>query len=152
MSGVVWHGSLIHLLQKSGCWSIRPCTFEGGYEVHRLIAPSKNRLRECVSSLRLSGKVEILSIRSRETADTFKDLGILPVPVLEGLTEKQIEVLVSAHESGIFAIRARAKMNDAAKKLGMSRSTYGEHLRKALNTLMDNSCPMLKLFAIPRAK
>jgi hypothetical protein len=36
-----------------------------------------------------------------------------------------------------------------AKKLGMSRSTYGEHLRKAVNTLMDNSYPMLKLFAIP---
>ncbi|MDD1743031.1 MAG: helix-turn-helix domain-containing protein [Methanomassiliicoccales archaeon] len=140
------------VIQKSGCWSIGPCTYEGGYEVHRLIAPSKNRLRECVSALRLSGKVEILSIRSRETADTFKDLGILPVPVLEGLTEKQIEVLISAHESGIFAIPARVKMNDAAKKLGMSRSTYGEHLRKAVNTLMDNSYPMLKLFALPRAK
>ena len=117
-----------------------------------MIAPSKNRLRECVSLLRLSGKVEILSIRSRETADTFKDLGILPVPVLEGLTEKQIEVLISAHESGVFAIPARTKMDDVAKKLGMSRSTYGEHLRKAVNTLMDNSYPMLKLFAIPRTK
>lgn len=140
------------IIQKSGCWSIGPCTYEGGYEVHRLIAPSKNRLRECVSLLRLSGKVEILSIRSRETADTFKDLGILPVPVLEGLTERQIEVLISAHESGVFAIPARTKMDDVAKKLGMSRSTYGEHLRKAVNTLMDNSYPMLKLFAIPRTK
>jgi predicted DNA binding protein len=140
------------IIQKSGCWSIGPCTYEGGYEVHRMIAPSKNRLRECVSALRLSGKVEILSLRSRETAETFKDLGILPVPVLEGLTAKQIEVLISAHESGIFAIPARAKMDEVAKKLGMSRSTYGEHLRKAMNTLMDNSYPMLKLFAIPRAK
>jgi hypothetical protein len=140
------------IIQKSGCWSIGPCTYEGGYEVHRIIAPSKNRLRECVSALRLSGNVEILSLRSRETAETFKDLGILPVPVLEGLTEKQIEVLISAHESGIFAIPARSKMDEVAKKLGMSRSTYGEHLRKAMNTLMDNSYPMLKLFAIPRAK
>jgi len=140
------------VIQKSGCWSIGPCTYENGYEVHRLIAPSKNRLRECVATLRLSGKVEILSIRSRETADTFKDLGILPVPVLEGLTGKQIEVLISAHESGIFAIPAKAKMDDVAKKLGMSRSTYGEHLRKAMSTLMDNSYPMLKLFAVPRAK
>jgi hypothetical protein len=140
------------IIQKSGCWSIGPCTYQDGYEVHRLIAPSKNKLRECVASLRLTGKVEILSMKSRETAETFKDLGIMPVPVLEGLTEKQIEVLISAHESGIYAIPARAKMDDVAKRLGMSRSTYGEHLRKAMSTLMDNSYPMLKLFALPKGK
>jgi predicted DNA binding protein len=140
------------VIQKSGCWSIGPSTYEGGFEVHRLIAPSKNRLRECIAALRLTGKVEVLSLRSRETAETFKDLGILPIPVLEGLTEKQIEVLISAHESGIYAIPAKAKMDDVAKKMGMSRSTYGEHLRKAMNTLMDNSYPMLKLFAVPKGK
>jgi predicted DNA binding protein len=140
------------VMQKCGCWSIGPCTYEGGYEVHRLIAPSRNRLRECIATLRLTGKVEVLSLRPRETAETFKDLGILPVPVLEGLTEKQIEVLISAHESGIYAIPARAKMDDVAKRMGMSRSTYGEHLRKAMNTLMDNSYPMLKLFAVPKGK
>lgn len=140
------------VIQRSGCWSIGPSTYEGGYEVHRLIAPSKNRLRDCVATLRLTGKVEIMSMRSRETDETFKDLGILPVPVLEGLTEKQIEVLISAHESGIFSIPAKAKMDDVAKRLGMSRSTYGEHLRKAVNTLMDNSYPMLKLFALPKER
>jgi predicted DNA binding protein len=117
------------VIQKSGCWSIGPSTYEGGYEVHRLIAPSRNRLRECIATLRLTGKVEVLSLRPRETAETFKDLGILPIPVLEGLTEKQIAVLISAHESGIYDIPARAKMDDVAKKMGMSRSTYGEHLR-----------------------
>lgn len=140
------------VIQRSGCWSIGPCTYEDGYEVHRLIAPSKNRLRECVTMLRQTGKVELVSMRSRETSETFKDLGILPVPVLEGLTEKQIEVLISAHESGIYDIPARAKMDEVAKRLGMSRSTYGEHLRKAVNTLMDNSYPMLKLFALPKAR
>jgi predicted DNA binding protein len=138
------------VIQKAGCWSIGPCTYEEGREVLRLIAPSRNRLREAVSMLRLHGKVELVSMRPRETAETFRDLGILPVPVLEGLTEKQIEVLISAHEGGIFEIPARTKMDDVAKKMGMSRSTYGEHLRKAVNTLMDNSYPMLKLFAIPR--
>ncbi len=140
------------VIQRSGCWSIGPSTYEGGYEVHRLIAPSKNRLRECVAKLRLTGKVEVMSVKARETSETFKELGILPVPVLEGLTERQIEVLISAHESGIYAIPARAKMDEVAKRLGMSRSTYGEHLRKAVNTLMDNSYPMLKLFATPKAK
>ena len=104
------------VIQKSGCWSIGPRTYQSGYEVHRLIAPSKNRLRECVTTLRLTGKVDILSIRSRVTEETFKDLGILPVPVLEGLTEKQIDVLVSAHENGIFSIPAKAKMDDVARK------------------------------------
>lgn len=140
------------LIQESGCWSIGPATYEGGYEVHRLMAPSKNRLRECVSKLRLTGKVEIMSMKPRETSETLKELGMLPVPVLEGLTERQIDVLISAHESGIFDIPARMKMDDAAKGLGMSRSTYGEHLRKAMGTLMDNSYPMLKLFAAPRTK
>ncbi len=91
-------------------------------------------------------------MKSRGTAETFKVLGIVPVPVLEELTEKQIEVLISAHESGIYAIPARAKMDDVAKRLGMSRSTYVEHHSKAMNTLMDNSYPMLKLFALPKTK
>jgi len=140
------------IIQRSGCWDIGPCIYESGYEVHRVIAPSKNRLRECVAKLRLTGKVEIMSMKSRETSETLKELGILPVPVMEGLTEKQIEVLISAHENGIFDIPARTKMEDVAKGLGMSWSTFGEHLRKALNTLMDNSYPMLKLFSAPRAR
>jgi len=37
-------------------------------------------------------------------------------------------------------------MDRVAKAVGLSRSTYGEHLRKAMYRIIQNSYPMLKVY------
>jgi len=49
--------------------------------------------------------------------------------------------------AGLFEVPARTKMDDVAKAMGLSRSTLGEHLRKAELQMLRNSYPFLKLRA-----
>ncbi|HEY3420810.1 MAG TPA: helix-turn-helix domain-containing protein [Methanomassiliicoccales archaeon] len=143
--------SLPGIAEKAGCLSIGPSTYSGGWEMLRLFAPNKSALRDCISQLKLYGEVEVASMKVRSESGALIDMGIAPLPFFGGLTEKQIEVLVSAYEHGLLSVPARNKMDHVAEKMGLSRSTYGEHLRKAVQTLVENSYPVLKLYAHPYA-
>lgn len=37
-------------------------------------------------------------------------------------------------------------MSKVAEEEGFSRSTYGKHIRKAMYRIVQNSCPVLKLY------
>ena len=138
---------LDRMAEEHGCFLIGPKTYSNGWEAIRLFAPNRPALRRYVSQLELRSEVELLSTRNRSESDSLRELGIAPVPFFAGLTEKQIEVLVSAYEGGLLKVPATTKMEVLAKNVGLSRSTYGEHLRKAIQTLVDNSYPVLKLYA-----
>jgi predicted DNA binding protein len=142
---------LPEIVEKAGCLAIGSRTFTGGWEMLRLFAPDKAALRECVARLKLYGEVDIASMKERNESGALTDMGIAPLPFLGGLTDKQIEVLVSAHEHGLLSVPAKTRMEVVAKKMGLSRSTYGEHLRKAMQRLVENSYPVLKLYAHPYA-
>jgi len=59
-------------------------------------------------------------MRSRNESGALREMGIAPVPFFGGLTEKQIEVLVSAYEHGLLSFPARTRMDVVAKKVGLS--------------------------------
>lgn len=138
---------LERIAEEHGCFLIGPKTYSKGWEGIRLFAPDRSKLRRYVSHLELCGEVELISTRDRRESDSLRELGIAPVPFFAGLTERQIEVLLSAYEGGLLKVHAATKMEVLAKKVGLSRSTYGEHLRKAIQTLVDNSYPVLKLYS-----
>lgn len=135
------------IAEENGCFPIGPKTYSDGWEMVRLFAPNQAALRQCISQLKLHGQVELVSMKVRNESGALREMGIAPVPFFGGLTEKQIGVLVSAHECRLLSVPARTRMDVVAKRMGLSRSTYGEHLRKAMQTLVENSYPVLKLYA-----
>jgi hypothetical protein len=128
------------------CWLIPPTRFHGGWEMHRVLSTDRTAVRKLVQALKEMGSVEVVSTR---TLDNFEALNCVltgPMPLLDGFTEKQITALVSAYENGLLDVPARGEMEDVAKAEGLSRSTYGEHLRKATLQLVRNCYPVLKLY------
>lgn len=53
------------------------------------------------------------------------------------LTDRQREVLETAHEMGYFEYPKRANAGDVAEAIGISRSTFSEHLGAAQTKLLD---------------
>jgi len=135
------------IADEYGCWGIPPTTYNGGWETHRVLSVGKAPVRKLVSELKKTGKVKILSHRTRDLLDFIGQLSTVPVHYFEGLTDRQINTLVSAFEYGLLDVPAKNRMDIIAKKVGLSRSTYGEHLRKAVYQLLKNSYPFLKLKA-----
>jgi predicted DNA-binding protein (UPF0251 family) len=54
------------------------------------------------------------------------------------LTDRQLEALRTAYESGYFQRPRRANATDVAEELGISRSTFAEHLAAAQRKLFED--------------
>ncbi len=141
--------SVTAVADRCDVWLIPPITYLAGWETHRILAPSPAAFSEFVKGVRRIGRIEILSSRPRERFDVVQDLGVLPVHLFDGLTERQVHVLVSAVEAGLLDVPSRSRIGDVARRDGISRSTFSEHLRKAQSRLSRNVYPMLKLRARP---
>src|SRR5206468_9812537 len=60
---------------------------------------------------------------------------------------KQSDALLKAHRYGYYSSPRDVTTESIARSLGVSRSTYEEHLRKAENRIMGNLIPYLQLFS-----
>ncbi len=139
--------SVTAVADRCNVWLIPPITYLRGWETHRILAPSPSAFSEFAKGVREIGEIEVLSTRTRERFDVVRDLGVFPVHLLDGLTDRQIQVLLSACENGLLEVPSRARIGDVARREGISRSTYSEHLRKAQLRLSRNVYPLLKLRA-----
>ena len=137
--------SVTGIADRHNVWLVPPVVYLGGWETYRALSPTQNALRRFIADVKKVGTLEVLSHRSRDRLDGIRSLGTLPVHLFEGLTERQIHILVAAIEGGLFDLPARQKMDRVAERQGLSRSTFGEHLRKAETQVLRNSYPFLKL-------
>ena len=142
-----WHRppSIASLADRRRLWLVPPTIYFAGRETYRVISPTNEALRRFVSDAKKLGAVEVLSHRSRDQLEGLRSLGTVPVHLFEGLTDRQVHVLVSAVEGGLFELPAKVKMDRIAAREGLSRSTFGEHLRKAEMQILRNSYSFLKL-------
>lgn len=65
--------------------------------------------------------------------------------IVAGLTGKQIDALAKAYQMGYFETPARIDADAMAKRVGLSRSTFAEHLRKAESKVLFNIFPILQM-------
>lgn len=96
-------------------------------------APNVQTLRDVVASLRGSADSVDVSRLLQSSSDESRDL----VLVERGqLTDRQREVLEKAHEMGYFDHPRRANKGEVATELGITTSTFSEHLAMAQKKLM----------------
>jgi hypothetical protein len=132
------------LARKIGVWVLPPVLYAEGRETYRMVSPTRARLNRLIQRLRRLGEVEILSVADRAGLEGVRDFPTASVHFFEGLSERQTRSLVAAHDAGLLEIPARASWAEVARREGLSRSTFGEHLRKAQLRILRNSYPMLK--------
>jgi len=137
--------SVSSIAEENMLWLVPPVAYHGGWEFHRIISPGTKPLATFVAEMKKSGRIEVISHFPRDRLDIIHDIGAVPVHFFEGLTDRQIHALVSAYESGLFEVPAKTSIGRIAKREGLSRSTLGEHLRKAHLRILRNSYPYLKL-------
>lgn len=121
-----------------------PAVYHGGWGFFRLITFEEDNIRPLFKDLNLRGKTELLSKREI-------DLNVLPSSVwvnsmFSDLTEKQKNALLKAQQYGYYTSPRNITTDSIAKSMGISRSTFEEHLRKAENKIISTIIPYLRLF------
>ena len=136
--------SVTGLARRLGVWVLHPVIYLGGTETYRFLAPNKAQLNALVTRVRRVGGVEVLSLLERADLAAVQDQPTAAVHFFEGLTGRQARSLVAAFEGGLFDVPVRGSWERIARGVGLSRSTFGEHLRKGQRRLLSNSYASLK--------
>jgi predicted DNA binding protein len=136
--------SVTRIARRSGIWVLPPVLYADGRETYRLLSPTRARMNRFISRLRRLGEVELLSVTDRSGLESVRDIPSASVHFFEGLTSRQARSMVAAFEAGLFEVPARARFDEVARRQGLSRSTFGEHLRKAQLRIVENSYATLR--------
>lgn len=114
---------------------VRDVRAEGGELVVTFHAPDAERLRAVVAELRAAADgVSLVRLTRSSAGDAERDLVFVD---RAKLTDRQREVLRTAHEHGYFDRPRGANATEVAEALGVSRATFAEHLAAAQSKLLD---------------
>lgn len=136
--------SIEGLAGRSGVWIVPPIVLQGDSESCHVVAPGQRELRAFTAALRRTGPLELLSVSSRAGLDAFRGVPFTSVHLADGMTRAQAQSLVAAWDAGLFDVPSRARWGTVSASVGLSRSTFGEHLRKGQRRLIESSVPALR--------
>ena len=137
--------SIWHAYDAHQCLDSPPSVFRDGWAFHRFLSFDDGRTRALFKDLGRLGPTVLLQKRELP-------LHVLPSSVWAGalfgdLTGRQVDALLRAHHAGYYATPRSVTTDDLARGLGLSRSTFEEHLRKGENRLMAAIMPYLDLYS-----
>lgn len=114
------------LLTEYGILLKMPIVLEHGVMHMKILSTSENISKFYEQLHMLAGKeVHITSKHKQESIETVT------------LTEKQKQLIRIAREMGYYNVPRTITTTELAKRLGISQSTLGEHLRKAEKNIID---------------
>ncbi len=125
---------------------VYPVIYDGGWEYYRVVSFKSEEFGKLLRKLRASGfEVEVLK---RGSFEGFLASSLSPSAdaLFSRLTEKQMDSLVTAFIYGYYDRPRRTDIQSIAKKLGIPRSTFQEHLKKAERKVMSALIPHIQLF------
>lgn len=127
-----------------------PAVFQDGWGHFRVIAFDEVRTRDMFREFNKRGPTEL--IRKRELPLAVLPSSIWVNSLFGDLTGKQVDAMLKAHRYGYYSAPREITTENIAKGLGISRSTFEEHLRKAENRIVANLIPYLQLYAFGEKK
>jgi predicted DNA binding protein len=149
----VQHGCAVESIDEAKCLHVPPARFHGGWEEFRMVSFSEERTRAVFARLRKEGaEVHLVAKRPLNRQALLCHESPAVNILFQGLTDKQSEAVVLAHRHGLYASPRRTTAASIADSVGLSRSTFEEHLRKAENSLLGGLAPYLELDVRTRAK
>jgi predicted DNA binding protein len=126
--------------------NIFPNMIENGWAYHRLIVFKHRDLEELLTRLEKAGWH--YKILHKIPFDGFlsSSLTMSADALFSGLTEKQMEAILTAHRNGYYNLPRAADVKAIATKEKVPRTTFQEHLMKAENKLVSALIPNIKLY------
>lgn len=124
---VIADPSAIHAFEEAMCFIKPPIHVKGGNKYYTVLAPDTTYLNQAYDKLKKLGKWSIDEVHRVQDEETN----------VNGLTEMQIKVLLTAKGLGYFEHSHEVSIEDIGKALGISKSTAHHHLKEAKRKLVD---------------
>lgn len=125
---------------------VSPVVYEQGWEYYRLIAFKHEELRRLLQKLERKGFT--FEVLRKVPFDGFiaSSLTLTADALFSGLTDKQMDALLTAYSHGYYGLPRKADVKTIASRKRVPRATFQEHLQKAENKIVASLVPYLQLF------
>lgn len=118
-------GPIISKALEFDCFLTSNIKIKNNNEFWSICSKSKENIAQFIKKLRISKKVEVLSIQKY----SFNK---------EQLSEKQFKNISKAYENGLYTIPKKTSIEELAKELEISQSTLAVHIQKAEQKIIQN--------------
>ncbi|HEX2021858.1 MAG TPA: helix-turn-helix domain-containing protein [Candidatus Thermoplasmatota archaeon] len=145
------HDFVYRAVDAAHCVHVPPTRFEAGFEHYTVMSFSESRSRHLFKAMRAEGReIELLHKRALDVQPLLNTRSVPLLALLSQLTDRQVDALLLAARHGMYDSPRRTTAAAIADSVGLSRSTFEEHLRKAENRLLLSLVPHLELSAKAR--
>jgi len=146
------HDFVNEAVHENSCVSVPPTRFEAGWEHYNVVSFAEANSRALFDKVRGGGRdVELLTKKRLHVQPLLNTRSVAVPSLLAGITDRQLDALLLAARHGMYDTPRATTAAAIADAVGLSRSTFEEHLRKAENKLVRNLVPYLELAAKARA-
>lgn len=135
-------------IRNAGVWEIPPIVYREGWESWRVIAWSERSMREMFGSVRRIAELRLVSLRPIENLPMEQMMLMPAADVFAGLTEKQSNAVLLGLRYGYYSLPSETNIDRLSEGIGLSPSTFSEHLRKAEARILRNLRPYLEAYAL----
>jgi len=135
------------IIERNSCLGIPPDIYYGGWEEHRVIGFRESDYKSLFHDLSDVGPVEIT--RKRVIPEkSIRDAFVVSLStIFADLTDKQVDSILAALDYGYYHLPKKVKAEGIARKMGVPRTTYEEHLRKAESKILRAMAPYVRMYA-----
>lgn len=145
------HDFVYRAVDDAHCILMPPTRYEHGWEHYSVMSFSEQKSRKLFQDLQEGGReVELLHKRALSRQPLLNTRSVAVPALLAGLTDRQVDALLLGARHGMYDSPRKTTAASIADGVGLSRSTFEEHLRKAENRLVHNLVPYLELAAKAR--
>ena len=138
--------TIVRHIGKLDILNVFPNVVENGWAYHRLVVFRHEDLEELLR--RLEKWEWVYKILRKVPFDGFiaSSLTLTADALFSGLTEKQIDAMLTAYRHGYYNLPRDADVQTIAAKEKVPRTTFQEHLKKAENKVVRGLIPYIQLF------
>lgn len=145
--------SSVSVVEASDCVPVMPVVYKKGYEYMKIIAFDRKHIQDVLNNLISVSKVKVQEMGNIPGHTARSAITISLDSIFGNLSDKQLQAIVQALEMGYYMLPKRAvKVDRMAEVMGVSRSTFEEHLRKAETKLLQALRPYARIAYISRSE
>lgn len=137
-------------IEKHNCLNLQPMVYTEGWEWYHITAFSGSDLRALFKELERNCRIEVTSKRSFPKSFVHENCLVSTGSLLGDLTKLQARALIGALDNGYYNFPRVATSEEIAQRLGIPRTSFGEHLRKGENKVIRAVSPYVRM--LPTAK
>ncbi len=133
------------VVEKRNCLELQPAIYSEGWEWYRIIAFSERDLKNLFKDLDDYCNIEVISRRSISDQSVRETFLVSSASLFGTLTQKQTKALMTALDNGYYRLPRTLTAGEIAGLMGVPRTSFVDHLRKAENKVLQAVGPYLRL-------